>query len=254
VLEALEAAGETGAVVAGLAATLAEATAALATFTALGVAGLLVFDVTTGTLSLVPLEGDAHLSMVHRYARAQMAPDWQRLEQALARLHELDERGVQQLVEPRTAGPPSGPIVAEVTTKPFQRGFIRFQLYGSAKDFAALESADAGAQVYVFRDAHGTPIYVGYTERSSVVRLGEHLRKDRPGEFLGEASFIEVRGKGLLEREARALEQDLIQELKPKYNDEQRPYSKRFKGAEPTPEEIRRASNALIRLGIEFAS
>jgi GIY-YIG catalytic domain len=257
VLEALQAVGQTGEIVASLAATIGIVVAALVTFDSLGVAGYLVFDVTTGRLSLVPLEENAHISMVQRYGRAQMAPDWQVLEDALQRLHPLDERGIHQLVEHRqTASTQSTPPVLlepTVTTEPFQRGFVRYQLVGNADDFAALSSADAGAQVYVFRDAQGRAIYVGSTERSSVVRLREHLAKDRPGEFLGEASFIEVKGKGLLEREALALEQDLIQELKPKYNHDPAPYSRKYRGELPSWDEIRRANSTLIRIGIKFA-
>ena len=53
---------------------------------------------------------------------------------------------------------------------------------------------------------------------------------------------------------SRVLEQDLIQELRPKFNKELRPYSNKFEGAEPTPEEISLAANTLIRLGIKFAN
>jgi len=130
----------------------------------------------------------------------------------------------------------------------FRRGRVGFSLKGQARQFDALNSAPAGAQVYVIRDAGQRIVYVGYTERGSVTRLGEHLA-DKAGEFIGDASSIEVKGVGLLEREARALEEDLIQELRPKWNRELDPYARKY-GAPPHPDDVRRAQNASIRLDI----
>lgn len=139
-----------------------------------------------------------------------------------------------------------------IATPPFQRGFIRFQLVGNERDVELLKAAKEGANVYVFKNAQGQVIYVGYTERTTFTRLGEHLATDKPGEFLGEVSYIEIRGKGLLEREARALEEDLIQELKPKWNKELTPYQNKY-GTPPHPDDVKEANNTLIRLEIRFA-
>jgi len=123
----------------------------------------------------------------------------------------------------------------------FQRGGVRFTLRGAARQFEALDAVGSGAQVYVIRNSSRRVIYVGFTERGSVQRLGEHLAQ-KAGDFIGEASQIEVKGAGLLEREARALEEDLIREHRPRWNTELNPYTRKF-GAPPNPEEVRRAQN-----------
>jgi hypothetical protein len=131
----------------------------------------------------------------------------------------------------------------------FTRSGVRFSLRGAAADFSAIDSA-VGAQVYIVRDARREVVYVGMTERDGVTRLMEHLR-DQPGEFLGQASIIEVRGTGLTRREALALEEDLIQTHQPfEFNRQTHPYGDAFRGAEPNPEEVRRAANSRFQLGI----
>jgi hypothetical protein len=102
VLEALLAAGITVGIVAALAAAIAEVKALLAAFGVFGVTGSLIYDVKTGRLGFIPLEG-AHHTELHRRARAMQSPDWRKLENALQRLHRLDERGLDQLKASRTS-------------------------------------------------------------------------------------------------------------------------------------------------------
>jgi hypothetical protein len=136
-------------------------------------------------------------------------------------------------------------------TKPFTRGGVKFRLWGRGKDIQAFRSTEAGAQVYVIRDANGKVIYVGITERDSFTRLGEHLSK-QPGEFLGKASRIEIRGAGLTEKQALALEQDLIQTHKPAFNKHLTPYSQKFQGTLPDPIDVKDANNIFISFEITF--
>ena len=104
VLEALVAAGITVGIVAALAAAIAEVKALLAGFGVLGVTGSLLYDVRTCRLGFIPREG-AHHTELHRRARAMQSPDWRKLENALQRLHRLDERGLDRL---KTSRPSDG--------------------------------------------------------------------------------------------------------------------------------------------------
>jgi hypothetical protein len=138
----------------------------------------------------------------------------------------------------------------------FVSGGVRFEIRGSQRAFAALERAPAGAQVYVIRDTSGRAMYVGIVEqntagRTAINRLQEHLR-EKASEFLGDASSIEIKGVGLEVREARSLEDDLITDLKPKWNKRERDpqsYSRKYQ-AEPVAEEVSGAGNISLRFEI----
>jgi hypothetical protein len=130
----------------------------------------------------------------------------------------------------------------------FERGGVGYRFEGTAENFAKIKSSPPGSQVYIVRNAAGKPIYVGITERTSITRLLEHLGK-QPGEWLGSASQIEIVGEGLLEREARGLEQDLIEELKPEFNNELDPFTRKFKTA-PDPADVQASHNTRIILDI----
>ena len=161
----------------------------------------------------------------------------------------LGRDGIATGIREARAARRAGAVAAEtVQAIRFQRSGVRFSLRGAARQFEALDAAGAGAQVYVIRDARRRVIYVGYTERGSVQRLGEHLTQ-KAGDFIGEASQIEVKGADLLEREARALEEDLIRENRPRWNTELNPYTSKY-GAPPNPEEVRRAQNTSILFDI----
>ena len=90
----------------------------------------------------------------------------------------------------------------------FQRGFLNFKFEATEEAWEALENLPAGDAVYVVRNSGGQVIYVGITERGWV-RWGEHLR-EKGGEWLGQASRFEFVGAGYTEKEALALEYDLI--------------------------------------------
>ena len=143
---------------------------------------------------------------------------------------------------------------ATVSTESFVRGGVRFRLRGRASDFARLEAAEVGNQVYVFRSAQGKVVYVGITEKGGLTRMGQHLAREKPGEFIGDAAKIEIKGVGLSEKEALALEEDLIRQHKPRWNIDRRPYGRKFKGTEPSPEEISRANNTNIVITIELGT
>jgi len=143
---------------------------------------------------------------------------------------------------------------ATTGTELFTRGGVKFRLLGQGKDIHALESAEAGAQVYVIKAANGKVTYVGVTgtgqtARNTLTRLGEHLR-DQPGEFLGKASRVEIRGAGLNEKQALALEQDLITTHKPEFNTDVTPYSRKFEGTLPDPIDVSQANNVYISFEI----
>jgi excinuclease UvrABC nuclease subunit len=99
-------------------------------------------------------------------------------------------------------------------------------------------------------------MYVGIVEqntagRTAINRLQEHLR-EKASEFLGDASSIEIKGVGLEVREARSLEDDLITDLKPKWNKRERDpqsYSRKYQ-AEPVAEEVSGAGNISLRFEI----
>jgi hypothetical protein len=171
---------------------------------------------------------------------------------------ETKEDEQQENTDPKKSAPRR-----KASTERFVRDGIEYELTG---DFEALNSSEKGAQVYVIRDAKGNQIYVGITgteegraeatgeaTRNAVTRLKEHLQT-KSGEFLGEASSVEIVGSGLSEREALSLEQDLVQTNPsgPEYNRQLSPYSDKFKGQTPDPVTIRNARNTLIRFNISF--
>ena len=124
--------------------------------------------------------------------------------------------------------------------EPFIRGGVGFELRGGEAAFAALRGAPPGAQVYIIRDASERITYVGIVEpgqRNALIRLRDHLA-NKPGEFLGDASSIEVVGVGLEERQARALEDELISQHHPKWNARERDpqsYSRKYGGTRSSP-------------------
>lgn len=107
----------------------------------------------------------------------------------------------------------------------FQRGGLRFRLRGTDEAWEALKAMPKGYAVYRVRNGSGQVIYVGVTRRGWV-RWGEHLEK-KGGEWLGQASSFEFIGAGYDERQALALEHDLITHEKPLFNQELT-FEKRF--------------------------
>lgn len=83
-----------------------------------------------------------------------------------------------------------------------------------------------GTSVYVLKDAEGTVLYVGKGDVLS--RLREHIKDPKKTEWFGEIDRVEVRGTGLNNSQALALEEDLIGQLKPNHNIEKNPFKKEF--------------------------
>jgi RHS repeat-associated protein len=144
----------------------------------------------------------------------------------------------------------------------FVRSGVRYELTG---DLDKLQKTRPGAQVYIVRNAKGEQIYVGITgteegaeragekaARDAITRLKEHLEK-QPGEWIGSASKLEIVGEGLSERQALALEQDLIQAnpAGPGFNKDLTPYETKFGASvEPDPQDISAAYNTRISINI----
>ena len=110
--------------------------------------------------------------------------------------------------------------------------------------------------MYEIRNAAGKTVYVGIAggitqPRDAVDRLREHLYT-KAGEFIGDADTIVIRGVDLDERVARALEDHLIDEHYPRWNNRSRDpqsYQRKY-GMKPTDDEVRLANNALLRFKI----
>jgi hypothetical protein len=83
-----------------------------------------------------------------------------------------------------------------------------------------------GTSVYVLKDAEGTVLYVGKGE--TLNRLREHIKDPKKTQWFGEIDRLEVRGTDLNNTQALALEQDLIQQLKPTHNIDRTPFNKEF--------------------------
>ena len=171
-------------------------------------------------------QGEANLSMDALRAKAEsagMKPD------EIASL----ERAV--------TGMRTGPV----TSRPLQRGFLRYRLRASDATWRAFDSMPDGHAVYLVRNTAGDVIYVGVTSRTGWERWGEHLA-EKGGEWLGQASRFEFVAVGLAtEKLALALEHDFMSQLAPPFN-RQWTYRNRF-GGPPNAVDIP-TTNASIQL------
>jgi hypothetical protein len=61
-------------------------------------------------------------------------------------------------------------------------------------------------------------------------RLRSHLSDPEKTPWFGEIAQVEIKATGLTKKEAHALEQDLIQQLDPKYNKDRTPYETNYPG------------------------
>lgn len=116
-----------------------------------------------------------------------------------------------------------------VTSRPLQRGFLRFRFRAEESTWGAFDAMPEGHAVYRVRNAHDEVIYVGITSRTGWERWGEHLEQ-KGGEWLGQASQFEFVATGLAtEKLALALEDDIMAQAKPEFN-KQWTYRSRFGG------------------------
>lgn len=149
---------------------------------------------------------------------------------------------------------------------------VDFRLRASQKDFARYDAIPTGdTVVYTIRGHAGEVLYVGITAktrgpddpggREAIHRLLEHLAT-KVGEFIGVASEFRIEGSYEVERDAHALEQELITKHDPVYNVDKDPFGTYQSGhpsadlpkfAEPEldPSNIPK-TNLNIRIGIEL--
>ena len=165
---------------------------------------------------------------------------------------------------PATGAPAGGPVPPRaprprprMRQETFTRGGLQYRISGTQDHWDALVSNTATRyQVYEIRNAAGKTVYVGIAggitqPRDAVDRLREHLYT-KAGEFIGDADTIVIRGVDLDERVARALEDHLIDEHYPRWNNRSRDpqsYQRKY-GMKPTDDEVRLANNALLRFKI----
>jgi len=118
----------------------------------------------------------------------------------------------------------SGGKSTDQVTKQFSGDKVPYQVTGSAGDFEAVK----GTSVYVLKDAKGNVLYVG--EGNAFDRLRAHIANPKNTPWFGEISKIEIRASELTKKESLALEEDLIDTLKPQHNEQIKPFEDAFPG------------------------
>jgi len=115
-------------------------------------------------------------------------------------------------------------ITMFVSQKSHSADKVPYTIRGTHTDFAAI----VGTSVYLLKDKQGHLLYVG----EGVVwdRLRSHLSDPEKTPWFGEIAQVEIKATGLTKKEAHALEQDLIQQLDPKYNKDRTPYETNYPG------------------------
>lgn len=83
-----------------------------------------------------------------------------------------------------------------------------------------------GTSVYVLRSSDGTVLYVGKGE--AINRLRAHIGDPKKTDWFGDIAGVEVRATGLNNTQALALEENLIGQMKPRYNKDLTPFQKEF--------------------------
>jgi hypothetical protein len=175
-------------------------------------------------------------------------------------------RGTERKGTPRRPPPPPPPPAPRqldpakwYATPTFERGGISYRFVGPGASFDAVENNIATRfQVYEIRNARGETVYVGISggksqPRDALVRLKEHL-VTKQGAFIGDAAEIRILGVDLDERVARGLEDNLIDQKNPFWNNRERDpdsYLRKY-GQKPSVEEVRAANNANIPFRIEL--
>ncbi len=83
-----------------------------------------------------------------------------------------------------------------------------------------------GTSVYVLKDADGGVLYIG--KGDTIDRLRKHITDPNKTQWFGEISKVEVKGTGLTNTQALALEESLIGQLKPQHNVDRTPFKTVF--------------------------
>jgi hypothetical protein len=102
---------------------------------------------------------------------------------------------------------------------------VPYAITAVKKAFGALKGR---VSVYVLKAADGTVLYVG--EGQALDRLRRHIGDPTKSQWFAEIDHVEIRAMDLTKKEALALEEDLIDELKPLHNQELRPFEQAFPG------------------------
>jgi hypothetical protein len=108
---------------------------------------------------------------------------------------------------------------------------ITYHITGMVDDFDAIK----GTSTYVLKDADGTVLYVG--EGDVFDRLRSHfadIKNTQEALWGPSIAQLEVHATDITKVEALALEEDLIQELKPLFNKDQMPFEKMHPGESRT--------------------
>src|SRR5262249_14686048 len=113
---------------------------------------------------------------------------------------------------------------AQRVVRRFSGDKVPYQVEATQKDFDSI----TGTSVYVLKDTEGNVLYVG--EGDVWERLPEHIKDVKKTPWFGEISRLEVRATALTKKESLALEEDLIDQLKPKYNQVLRPFEEAYPG------------------------
>ena len=120
----------------------------------------------------------------------------------------------------------SGPVMTSgKVTRQYSGDKVPYTITGNEKAF---EQVKKGTSVYVLKDAKGNVLYVG--EGNFFDRLRSHIADIDKTQWIGEIAKIEIYGTELSKKESLALEEDLIDELKPKYNKDERPFENAYPG------------------------
>lgn len=110
------------------------------------------------------------------------------------------------------------------SSRQFSGDNVPYQVTGLENNFKAVK----GTGVYVLKDAQGKVLYVG--EGNVFDRLRAHISDPKKTPWFGEISKLEVQATKLSKKEALALEEDLIDQLKPLHNEQLKPFEDAFPG------------------------
>jgi len=125
---------------------------------------------------------------------------------------------------------------------------IPYTVRGAEADLSTV----TGTSVYVLKDASGTVLYVG--EGSVWERLAAHIRDLKKTAWIGEIAEIEIRATGLTKKQSLALEEDLIQLLKPLHNVDRFPFQKAYGWGESYAPDLRGTAQRTLSFQVELGS
>jgi len=134
----------------------------------------------------------------------------------------------------------------QIAVRSYSGDKVPYRVTGSAKNFEAVE----GTGVYVLRDAEGNVLYVG--EGDVFARLRAHISDPEKTPWFGEIANVEVHATALTKKGSLALEEDLIDQLKPLYNKELAPFESAYPGQLRGPDLPR--SQRVLKFKVELGT